>query len=92
MKYSFNEACGLPEMTFEEEIALPENMKQTKRNKISIIGCCCSINRALETIEFRTRTAPLRDDPEHAALVEELKNLVKAAEIAMWRAAEYGRS
>ena len=89
---TFNQACGLPEMTLEEELALPETMMKTKQNKIIIMGCCSSMNRALETIESRTRHAPLLDDPKHAELVEELKNIVKAAEIAIWKAAEYGRS
>ena len=89
---TFNQMCGLPDMTLEEELSLPENMMETKKSKIIIMGCCGSINRALETIELRTRNAPLKDDPNHAELMREFTKLVKEAEKIMWRAAEFGRS
>ena len=89
---TFNQMCGLPDMTLEEELALPENMMETKKNKIIIMGCCGSINRALETIEFRTRNTPMEDDPKHAELVKEFARIVKEAEKAMWKAAEFGRA
>ena len=91
-EFSFNAACGLPEMTFEEELALPENMMRTKKNKINIISRCCSMRRALETIEHRAQGAPLLDDPKHAELVQQLSDIVNEAEKVLWRAAEHGMS
>jgi len=89
---TFNQICGLPDMTFEEELALPENMMHTKQNKIKIISRCCSMRRALETIESRAHGAPLLDDPKHAELVQQLADIVKEAEKVLWKAADFGMS
>ena len=91
-EYSFNAMCGLPEMTFEEELALPENAMLTKQNKVQTISRCCSMRRAIDTIELRIRNAPLEDNADHAALVQQLADIVKEAEMILWKAAEHGRS
>ena len=79
-------------MTIDQELSMPEMMKKTRLNKIQILACCWSIEKAVETIKARANGAPLLDDPEHAKLVEEFRIIAKQAEIAAWRAAEFGRS
>lgn len=73
------EYYGIQQLTFEEELNQPENAKQTRRNKMEIIDICESARRTLETIKRRVRRAPELDDPNHAALVQELADKVKEA-------------
>ncbi len=78
--------------TFEQEVSMPENMKQTHQNQIKLQGLCYSMERALRTIESRVNGIPLLDDEKHAELVKQFHTVVKEAEKALWKAAEFGVS
>lgn len=78
--------------TFEQEISMPENMKQTHQNQIKLQGLCYSMERALRTIESRVNGIPLLDDEKHAELVKQFHSVVNEAEKALWKAAEFGVS
>lgn len=71
---------GLQPMTFEEELAAPENIKRTRRNKIAAIDACAFMRRTLDTIESTARKIPELDDDAHSALVELWMQAIRYAE------------
>lgn len=78
----YNALCeeyGIKPMSIEEEAKLPKFAKQTRNNKIKIMGVCTAMRRILGSVEYRTKHAPELNNEEHAALVEELKNLLNQA-------------
>ena len=81
---------GIPEMSVQEENALPENMHQTMNNKITMLNQIHLVRQALDQIAFRAKHIPLLDDDKHAAGVQEMTDLFMAASDAMWKAALHG--
>ena len=70
---------GLTSMTFEEEVNLPETVRQTRNNKVQIYHMCESMKRTIDNIEYRAHHCPELEDEQHAALVEEFRNRVHRA-------------
>ena len=88
----FEKIYGIPEMSLEEEMNLPACKKMTERNKIEMVNKCGLMKQAIEQIEFRAKRIPMEDDTNHAAAVNQIAELVKAAEKLLWQAATYGIS
>lgn len=88
----FERYYGLKSLTFEEEIALPETVRQTRKNKLCIISMCDNVLRNVHLIQDRVREAPELDDKDHSDLIQELAEKVKelvaatdAAYMVGWR-------
>ena len=81
---------GLRPLTLEEELNQPELVKQTRGNKMKIIGTCEFAKTLIDTIEIRIRKAPELDDEWHATLVQELADKVNEAYKAIEKAARVG--
>jgi len=81
---------GLPRMTVEEEMNLPEPKRATMQNKIAMVDRCNSMELLVERIRHRAQRIPLHDDPCHAELVSEMAALVSKAEKMLLNAAMYG--
>ena len=81
---------GIPEMTVQEEMNLPENMRQTMSNKITMIEKCGLLQQALDQVKFRAKHIPLLDDDKHAAGVQEMTDKFLAAYDALWEVALHG--
>lgn len=81
---------GIPEMSFQDEMNLPANMRQTMANKISIIDKCNLMQQALDQVKFRARGIPLLDDEQHAASVQEMTDIFMQAYDLLWKAAHHG--
>lgn len=88
----FEKIYGIPEMSIEEEMNLPACKKLTERNKIEMVSKCGLMRQAIDQIEFRAKKIPMEDDTRHADMVNQLAELVKAAEKLLWQAATYGVS
>lgn len=70
------DAYGLKPMTLDEEANAPQNIKNTRSNKVRIIDDCNSIMRMMESIRDRIYRCPELDEDGHARLVEEFASLV----------------
>lgn len=81
---------GIPEMTVQEEMNLPANMRQTLSNKITMIEKCSLLQQALDQVKFRAKHIPLLDDDKHAAGVQEMTDLFMQAYDLLWSAALHG--
>lgn len=81
---------GIPEMTVQEEMNLPANMRQTMSNKISMIEKCGLLQQALDQVKFRAKHIPLLDDDKHAAGVQDMTDLFIQAYDLLWKAAMHG--
>ena len=68
---------GLQPMSLEEEMNLPNTIRQTRNNKVQIINDCDNIARTIETLRWRAYACPELDDEEHAKLVDEYARLVR---------------
>lgn len=75
---------GLQPMTFDEELAAPDNVKQTRRNKMTIIDNCAFMKRAIESVESRAKRIPEEDDAAHAKLIDDWCRKVLAVEEELW--------
>jgi len=85
----FSKIYGLQPMTFEEELAAPENIKRTRRNKIALVDLCNNMRHMINQIEFNAKLTPEVDNDHHSGLVEEYTELVRKAskdldEVFMW--------
>jgi len=81
---------GIPDMSVQEEMALPANMRSTLSNKITMIEKCGLLQNALDQIKFRAKHIPLLDDDKHAEGVQEMTEKFLAAYDALWEVAMYG--
>ena len=81
---------GIPEMSIQEEMNLPANMRQTLSNKITIIEKCGLLQSALDQIKFRAKGIPLTDDARHASGVQEMTDKFLAVYDALWEVAMHG--
>ena len=87
---SYEEIYGMKQLGLDEELALSENERHTRNNKLTIIGQIDYMRKMIDQIEHRAQGAPVLDDPKHAEIVEQFRNLVTRANIALESAAMYG--
>lgn len=81
---------NIPEMSVQEEMNLPANMRQTLSNKINMIEKCGIMQQALDQIKFRTKNIPVIDDDKHAAGIQEMADLFMQAYDMLWKVAKHG--
>lgn len=67
---------GLKPMSLKEEAEAPQNIRNTRNNKVRIINDCDAIMRTMESIRGRVYRCPELDEDGHAKLVEEFTSLV----------------
>lgn len=82
---------GIPEMTIEEEINLPQYAKRTLGNKIRIVDWCDNMEHAIASIRRRAQQAPIKNDAEHSDLVQRWTLLVMQANRLLDDCAMFGR-
>lgn len=78
----FERYYGIKSLTFEEGIALPETVRQTRKNKLYIISMCDNVLSNVYIIQNRVREAPELDDKDHSDLIQELAEKVKVLQQA----------
>ena len=88
--YDINDLYGLTKYTLEEEIALPELVQRTRRNKMQIIDQCEHIKYLLDSIKERAKKAKEEDDQFHSDLVQKLADEVDEAYKAVCTACNVG--
>ena len=88
--YDINKLYGLIEYTLEEEIALPELVQRTRRNKMQIIDQCEHIKYMLDYIKERAKKTKEEDDQFHSDLVQKLADEVDEAYKAVCTACNVG--
>ena len=81
--YDPKKAYGVEAMPIEQEIALPEPVKQTRRNKIDMIDSCDLIIRMAQEMAEYVKRIPEDNDTNHAQLVQGLADKVKSARAEM---------
>ena len=67
---------GVKHYSLDDEINLPDPVKQTRRNKIKAIDKLKWIKEQTEYFERYWRSIPEEDDANHAAAVQELMDAV----------------
>lgn len=72
------DAYGLKPMSLEEEANAPQNIKNTRNNKVRIIDDCNAIIAMMETIRNRAYRCPELDEDKHAKLVKNFACVVSA--------------
>ena len=82
---------GIRQMSLAEEMALPENVDMTRRNKMVGIDTCKNARELLETLEIRLRNAPEIDDKDHSILVKELVDQIREIYTAVADACMFGK-
>lgn len=90
----YEEICnkyGIVPLSVEEEAALSDAAKKTRRNKMQIIDLCEDMRLQLYSIENRAKSIPETDDAAQADLVTDLTNLVSKMHRYGCAAAMFGR-
>lgn len=80
---------GLEAMTLEEELALPEPMRQTRNAKVALVDMAEHIATMADSLKSLARAIPVEDDKHHAELVAELYRRSIAARNALINAVNY---
>ena len=86
------ERCyGLKAMSLEEEMNLPTPMKQTRNNKMKMIDQLNLVSRRVDGLINYIKLIPEENDENHAALVQELADVVDEISKAVSKAEVVGR-
>lgn len=68
---------GITHYSLDDEVNLPDLIKQTRRNKIRAIDNLRFVKSQVEYFERYWRSIPEEDNANHAAAVQELANAVE---------------
>ena len=92
-RFGFNilKKYGLNPMSIDAEINAPDNIRQTRMNKIQIIDDCAIIIGWANQYINTARKIPEEDDARHAALVQELSDAIHTARLTLDKAAGIGK-
>ena len=86
----FEKLYGIKSLSLDEELALSESVKRTRRNKMDIVNVCEHIKRYADSISFTAKQVPELNSADHSALVDEWKDKVLEALHALEDAIKYG--
>ena len=82
---------GINPMTFEEELNMPKAEKQTRNNKIKMIGELEWIVRIANQEISHIRMIPEDNNQDHADLVQKYADIIHTAYVAMKDVLRIGR-
>lgn len=88
----FNRLCktyGIKPLSLSEEVALSENARRTRNNKIVIRDTIEHMRVMLDSMESKAQKIPELDKDEHSELVDNWAALIMEAESAVDKAWRY---
>lgn len=88
----YYERYGMSRLSLDQELALTENERHTRNNKITVIDQLDYMRKMIDQIENRAKGTPVEDNKDHAELVEQFRQMVTRASIAIESAAMFGMS
>ena len=88
----FYEKYGIQMLSLDELEKLNPAERQTRNNKYDIIVACDNMRKMIDQIENRAKGAPVENNKAHAELVEQFRQMVTRASIAVESAAVFGIS